>query len=123
MNKRCMNCFDRYYPKADKCVQVDGSCGAYNPQNGACLTCKSGFILQGSSCILGQSNGSFNQGSFNTPNQQQQGQQQGQQQFNQQNQQNQFNQQNQQNQFNQQQQQSNQFQNKNQQNSGNNGGE
>lgn len=47
----CLSCLNRYYLVSGICFPVNPLCLTYNPSNGNCLTCYSGFILSGSICI------------------------------------------------------------------------
>ena len=48
----CIVCIDRYFPLNGLCTLVSPSCNNYNPQNGNCIDCKAGYILQGVNCVL-----------------------------------------------------------------------
>lgn len=54
-NKVCLACANRFYTSGNSCQAVSQLCETYNPQNGKCLTCKSGSTLNnGGNCIENQ---------------------------------------------------------------------
>lgn len=50
----CLQCAAKYFidNSTGKCRQVSPLCQTFNPNNGACLTCFSGYVISGSTCIF-----------------------------------------------------------------------
>lgn len=48
----CSLCADGFYSQLGICYQVSSYCSTYNPSNGECLTCKTGYISSGTTCIF-----------------------------------------------------------------------
>lgn len=48
----CSLCADGFYSQSGICYQVSSYCSTYNPSNGECFTCKTGYIFSGTTCIF-----------------------------------------------------------------------
>ncbi len=60
-NKKCLQCSTRYYlSRQGNCRQVSDQCNTYNSVTGACLTCYSGYRLNGTACVLSNANNNTN---------------------------------------------------------------
>lgn len=50
----CSLCSSRYYLGRDgKCVMANPLCKDYDPYSGGCVSCYQGYIVSGSTCIVG----------------------------------------------------------------------
>ena len=60
-NQKCLQCSTRYYfNNQGICTQVSDYCNTYNSVTGACLTCYSGYTLNGTVCVLSKGNDNTN---------------------------------------------------------------
>ncbi len=48
----CIKCYQGYFVKLGKCVQVNPICMTYNNATGACLTCYPGYGISGDNCTI-----------------------------------------------------------------------
>jgi len=66
----CIQCSSNFYLTPEgKCKQANPLCKTFDPSTGACLTCYSGYVIQGIICILGGStNIDVNCAQFSTTN-------------------------------------------------------
>jgi hypothetical protein len=52
----CVKCSSGFFKGVDgKCKRVDPSCRTYNPNNGQCTGCYSGYEVKGGLCVMAQS--------------------------------------------------------------------
>lgn len=59
VKKICLQCAIKYFvDTTGKCKQVSPLCKTFNPTNGACLSCFSGYIVLGVTCVVGNSSNS-----------------------------------------------------------------
>lgn len=55
-NNQCVQCATNFFiDPQGKCRQVSPLCKTANQQNGACLSCYPGYVLQGALCVVGGS--------------------------------------------------------------------
>lgn len=51
-NHNCLKCSVRWYPNADGvCTPVSDNCRTWDEQTGACLSCYSGYVVDGAQCV------------------------------------------------------------------------
>jgi hypothetical protein len=56
-NRKCLKCSTRYYfNRQGVCTQVSDTCNTFNSTTGSCLSCYSGYVMNGTVCIISEGN-------------------------------------------------------------------